>query len=55
MLKKNAWLELQVQQGARQLHLQKPCNRWKVQDKSKKILKPTRTYQTNHKFLKRKE
>ena len=50
-----AWLDLQLQQGARQLHLQKPCNRWKVQDKSKKIIKPTRTYQTNHKFLKRKK
>ena len=35
--KKNTWLDLQLQQGARQLHLQKPFNRWKVQDKSKKI------------------
>ena len=53
--KEIAWLDLQLQQGARQLHLQKPCNRWKVQDKSKKIIKPTRTYQTNRKFLKRKK
>ena len=53
--KEIAWLDLQLQQGARQLHLQKPCNRWKVQDKSKKTIKPTRTYQTNRKFLKRKK
>ena len=54
-VKKITWLDLRLQQDERQLHLQKPRNRWKVQDNANKILKPTRTYQTNHKFLKREE
>ena len=36
--KKIAWLDLQLQQTARQLHLQKPCSRWKVQDNQVRVI-----------------
>ena len=45
--KEIAWLDLQLQQIARQLHLQKPCKRWK--DTKLVNQRFFKTYQTNHK------